>query len=237
MLVCIDATIEQDAINTCVITDECCNEHDVGKSLQKQVLERPARLVKVMRVLKDMAKKKKMKRLRIVEGVQRIPERVVMLAHDEDYIIRLKDTSCGPDILKHPYPPPPTKGAPPLARQLTGVHGDTFVVPASFTAAMHAASCVCTAVDMVVGGKCLNAFCAIRPPGHHAGVAGSTKREEPLVSATGDVVNMCGQGFCLLNNVGIGAKYALHKYPDKIKRVVIVDWDLHHGKQCICINR
>ena len=219
-------------MRTCVITDEHCNDHDVGKSLQKQVLERPARLVKVMRTLKDQAKKKKMNGLRIVEGVPRISERIVTLAHDQEYVSRLKLTSGELDMFKQPLPILPARGhgAPPLARQLTGVNGDTFVVPASFKAAMHAASCVCTAVDYVVNGECTNAFCAVRPPGHHAGVGGSTKREEPIVNAAGEVVNMCGQGFCLLNNVGIGAKYALEKFPNKIKKVVIVDWDLHHGK-------
>ncbi len=64
------------------------------------------------------------------------------------------------------------------------------------------------AVDAVCGGSVRNAFCAIRPPGHHAEDKGE-------------------YGFCFYNNVAIAARYAQRKY--KIKRVLIVDWDYHHG--------
>ena len=86
--------------------------------------------------------------------------------------------------------------------------GDTDITPNSWQVATLAAGGVLNAVDSVVTGKARNAFCAVRPPGHHA-----TPRR--------------GMGFCLLNNIAIGARYAQRKHG--IERVLIVDWDVHHG--------
>lgn len=85
---------------------------------------------------------------------------------------------------------------------------DTVVSPGSKQAALHAVSAICDAVDKVLAGIADNAFCALRPPGHHA---------EPTLS----------MGFCLFNNVAIAAEYArLHHGVDK---VAIIDFDVHHG--------
>jgi acetoin utilization deacetylase AcuC-like enzyme len=86
--------------------------------------------------------------------------------------------------------------------------GDTVVGPRSLEVALHAAGGVLNAVDAVVEGKARNAFCAVRPPGHHA----TPNR---------------GMGFCLFNNVAIAARYAQRKHG--LDRVLIVDWDVHHG--------
>ncbi len=86
--------------------------------------------------------------------------------------------------------------------------GDTVVVRASIDAAMLAAGAVMAAVEAVIPGVLKNAFCAVRPPGHHA--------------ESGRAM-----GFCLFNNVAVGARYALDRYG--LKRVAIVDWDVHHG--------
>ena len=85
---------------------------------------------------------------------------------------------------------------------------DTNVCPDSFAAALLAAGGVMAAVDAVVAGKVANAFCAVRPPGHHAtpGMA---------------------MGFCIFNNVAIAARYAQKKH--KLAKVLIADWDVHHG--------
>ncbi len=84
---------------------------------------------------------------------------------------------------------------------------DTAVSPGSWGAATAAAGCVLTAIDAVLSGSAMNAFCAVRPPGHHA-TAGQA------------------MGFCLFNNVAIGARYA---QTVGLQRVLIIDWDVHHG--------
>ena len=86
--------------------------------------------------------------------------------------------------------------------------GDTHVCKESYDVALLAAGGVLKAVDEVLQGTVKNAFCAIRPPGHHA--------------ETHSVM-----GFCLFNNIAIGARYAQQKYG--IGRVAILDWDVHHG--------
>ena len=85
---------------------------------------------------------------------------------------------------------------------------DTAMNAHSLTAARHAAGAVVLAADLVVGGECRNAFCAVRPPGHHA------ERRRAM-------------GFCLFNNVAVGAAHALAAHG--VDRVAIVDFDVHHG--------
>jgi acetoin utilization deacetylase AcuC-like enzyme len=84
---------------------------------------------------------------------------------------------------------------------------DTAVSPGSWDAALAAAGCVITAVDSLAEGSAANAFCAVRPPGHHAAADRA-------------------MGFCLFNNVAIGARYAQEK---GMQQVLIIDWDVHHG--------
>lgn len=89
--------------------------------------------------------------------------------------------------------------------------GDTAVCPDSWLVASHAAGSVCAAVDEVYSETHTNtkrAFCAVRPPGHHA---------------TPDR----GMGFCIFNNIAVGARYAQQKYG--VGKVAILDWDVHHG--------
>ncbi len=85
---------------------------------------------------------------------------------------------------------------------------DCAICPDSFDVAMLAAGGVMAGVDAVMNGRVENIFCAVRPPGHHAG-AGSA------------------MGFCFLNNVAIGAAYARTVYG--VERIFILDWDAHHG--------
>eukprot|EP01127_Copromyxa_protea_P016536 TRINITY_DN4931_c0_g1_i2.p1 TRINITY_DN4931_c0_g1~~TRINITY_DN4931_c0_g1_i2.p1 ORF type:complete len:182 (+),score=33.99 TRINITY_DN4931_c0_g1_i2:338-883(+) len=93
---------------------------------------------------------------------------------------------------------------------------DTFISRFSLDAALYASGAVCHAVDVVSKEKpsYKHVFCAVRPPGHHAGRQGHTKE-----------VNT--QGFCLLNNVAIGAYHAINRW--NYKRILIFDFDVHHG--------
>ena len=85
---------------------------------------------------------------------------------------------------------------------------DTVVSPRSLDAARRAAGSVVAAVDLVMSGEMESAFCGVRPPGHHAESARA-------------------MGFCLFDNIAVGAAHALEKYG--LERVAIVDFDVHHG--------
>jgi acetoin utilization deacetylase AcuC-like enzyme len=88
------------------------------------------------------------------------------------------------------------------------IDADTIVSPGSGEAALRAAGAVIAAVDAVMTGEALNAFCAVRPPGHHA------ERDRAM-------------GFCLFNNVAVGAYHA--RAAHGIDRVAAIDFDVHHG--------
>lgn len=85
---------------------------------------------------------------------------------------------------------------------------DTLMTPYTLNAALLAAGSVPQAIDQVMQGKVDNVFCAVRPPGHHA------EYDRAM-------------GFCLFNNVAVGARHAINQYG--MKRVAIVDFDVHHG--------
>ena len=86
--------------------------------------------------------------------------------------------------------------------------GDTSISKGTWNAAIHAVGGACVAVDAVINTDLRNAFCVLRPPGHHA-------------------APMRGMGFCVFNNIALAAKYAQDKYD--IGKVLVVDWDVHHG--------
>lgn len=112
----------------------------------------------------------------------------ILRCHDEDYFqIAERDVAAGKADLST---------------------GDTNISAGSFEIALLAAGGVCAAVDAVVSQKVQNAFCIVRPPGHHA---------TPIK----------GMGFCLFNNIAVGARYAQARH--KIGKVLIADWDVHHG--------
>jgi acetoin utilization deacetylase AcuC-like enzyme len=90
----------------------------------------------------------------------------------------------------------------------TYVDADTRISPQSFEVARLAAGAAITAVDEVMREEGGRAFCIIRPPGHHATITNA-------------------MGFCLFNNAAVGARYAQSRYG--VERVLIIDWDVHHG--------
>ena len=111
---------------------------------------------------------------------------------------------------------------------------DTAFSKGSLGAALRAGGAVCRAVDAVVNGENRNAFCVVRPPGHHAGVNGLE-----------DGAHSCG--FCIFNSVAIGAMHALDRHRGNgVERVAIVDFDIHHGNGteeivkvspvCVCVH-
>ena len=98
--------------------------------------------------------------------------------------------------------------APTAPDTLAWVDGDTAMNSHSLEAALHSAGAAILAVDLVMSDKHHTAFCCVRPPGHHAG-------------------RRSGSGFCIFNNVAIGATYALDHYG--LERIAIIDFDVHHG--------
>jgi acetoin utilization deacetylase AcuC-like enzyme len=93
-------------------------------------------------------------------------------------------------------------------RGLTHLDPDTAMNPHSLEAALRAAGAAVLGTDLVVGGQATAAFCSVRPPGHHA------ERRRAM-------------GFCLFNNVAVGAAHALEAHG--VERVAVVDFDVHHG--------
>ncbi|MDB9719184.1 histone deacetylase family protein [Candidatus Pelagibacter sp.] len=91
---------------------------------------------------------------------------------------------------------------------LSFLDGDTIVSPGSKDATSDAVGSIITAIDGVQNKNFSNAFCAVRPPGHHA------EKNKAM-------------GFCIYNNVAVGANYLINKY--KLKKVAIIDFDVHHG--------
>ena len=91
---------------------------------------------------------------------------------------------------------------------LSFLDGDTIVSPGSKDATLDAVGSIITAIDGVQNKDIKNAFCAVRPPGHHA------EKNKAM-------------GFCIYNNVAVGANYLIDKY--KLKKVAIIDFDVHHG--------
>lgn len=130
----------------------------------------------------------------------------ILKVHDWAYVLKLKTASESieddPGVIRH-------------------LDGDTAISHGTFKSALAAAGAVCHAVDEVMSGRAKNSFCPVRPPGHHAGPHGVvTSRLDPNGS----------HGFCLLNNVAIGAAYVMsvHRHSG-IKKVAILDFDVHHG--------
>ncbi len=121
----------------------------------------------------------------------------IELAHDRGYVAALRGLS---EQLKEEI----LAGGPTHAQ----LDPDTAMNVHTWDAALHAAGAALAATDAVLAGEMENAFCAVRPPGHHA------CRNKAM-------------GFCFFNNVAIAAKYALERHG--LRRVAIVDFDVHHG--------
>ena len=156
-----------------------CLDHKTGENHP----ETPGRLA----VILELLKLNEFKSLMVAEA--QIPDlSLIHLVHSKEYIDKLYDHL------------PPT--------DLINLDADTVVSAGTLGAALRAVGAVCDAVDYVLDSNYRNAFCAVRPPGHHARYN-------------------TAMGFCIFNNIAIGARYAqVFKY---LGRVAVVDFDVHHG--------
>ena len=166
-------------MKTCIITTDTCLNHDTGHGHP----ERPDRVKTII----DHFKKTNPKNL-IWKKPKKFDLKYLEYAHDKKYLNSVKDSF-------------PKQG-------LNFLDGDTIVSPGSKDAAKDAVGSILTAIDGVMKKDFKNAFCAVRPPGHHA------EKQKAM-------------GFCVYNNVAVGAYYLLEKY--NLKRVAIIDFDVHHG--------
>src|SRR3954451_11360047 len=142
------------------------------------------------------------------------PERIAAIEREleaRDWLgwERRRSPGAGREALLAGHPPEHVR----FIRELSEMGGaaidmDTSTNEHSYTAALHAAGGACAAVDAVLGGDARSAFSAHRPPGHHA------ERARAM-------------GFCLFNSVAVAARWALDRR--SVSRVLILDWDVHHG--------
>ena len=196
---------------TSVITDSRCNQHITANGS----FERAVRLPAAIRGAKKAGagSSKSFPLIYTVEDryVDCAEKKILPKAHKRSYLQRLKN--------KISALPADAKGVP-LTDDSDGEGGeDTMGSRGSFTAAVVGVAAALKGVDMIIGGQCVNVFCAIRPPGHHAG-----REVRPMKAIS--------NGFCLLNAAASAALYATAPRSEGglgLKRVCVIDFDVHHG--------
>jgi acetoin utilization deacetylase AcuC-like enzyme/formylglycine-generating enzyme required for sulfatase activity len=177
------AAAKDAALPTGFFTAAVCLEHKTGEGFP----ERPARLEAIVKRLTEKGLLAKMTPLTAVPS----PVDAIEAVHRAAYVERVKKACDG------------------LGDKIGQIDtGDMPISAKSYDAALAAVGGVLAAVDAVMDGKVRNAFCAVRPPGHHA-------------------LKDKAMGFCLFNNVAIAARHLLNKH--KLGKVLIIDWDVHHG--------
>jgi acetoin utilization deacetylase AcuC-like enzyme len=166
---------------TAISADAICREHLQGRP---QHPERPERFDAVVNALRKAGLSDRLTAL----DARAADEDELALCHTAGYLrVARHDVESGNPCLST---------------------GDTDIGRNSWEVAVRAVGAGLNAVDAVMTGRARNAFCVVRPPGHHASAAR-------------------GMGFCLFNNIAIAARYAQRKHG--VERVLIVDWDVHHG--------
>ena len=166
-------------MKTGIITTDTYLDHNTGQG-------HPERADRVSAVIESL-KKFKNKNL-IWKKPSTFDRKLLEITHDNNYVNQVEKSF-------------PEKG-------LVFLDGDTIVSPGSKQAALDAVGSIIAAIDGVQSKEFQNAFCAVRPPGHHA------EKNKAM-------------GFCIYNNVAVGTQYLLDKY--KLNKVAIVDFDVHHG--------
>ena len=137
----------------------------------------------------------------IIENFKKINNKNIVWKKPSIVKKKILEITHSPDYIKFVQNSFPEKG-------LSFLDGDTIISPGSKEATADAVGSIITAIDGVQNKEFHNAFCAVRPPGHHA------ERNKAM-------------GFCIYNNVAVGAHYLLEKY--KFNKVAIIDFDVHHG--------
>ncbi|MCF7529349.1 histone deacetylase family protein [Neisseria lisongii] len=156
-------------------------QHSPGKDHP----DSPQRIAAIQTALKEQ---KIWPYLQNIEAVE-VQDKQLALVHPRNYLSRLEANQ-------------PQEG------KIYRIDDDTVMSHQSLSAARFAAGAVVQAVNLVIAKKAHHAFCAVRPPGHHAHSSKSG-------------------GFCLINNIAVGAMHAIAEY--RLKRVAVVDFDVHHG--------
>ena len=166
-------------MKTGLVTSDTYQNHNTGEGHPEQIAR--------VSVIIDNFKKINNKNL-IWKKPSTISDKIILTTHDLDYVNLVKDSF-------------PKKG-------FSSLDGDTIISPGSKDATFDAVGSIIAAIDGVENKEFKNAFCAVRPPGHH-----SSQNK--------------AAGFCILNSVSIGANYLIQKY--KYKKIAIIDFDVHHG--------
>ena len=166
-------------MKTGLVTSDTYQNHNTGEGHPEQVNR--------VSVILENFKKKNNKNL-IWKKPLKFEKKLLINTHNIDYV----------NFVEKSFP---EKG-------LTFLDGDTIISPGSKEATLDAVGSIITAIDGVQNKEFQNAFCAVRPPGHHA------EKNKAM-------------GFCIYNNVAVGTQYLLDKY--KLNKVAIVDFDVHHG--------
>ena len=172
-------------MKTGLITSDTSKNHDTGPGHPEQIAR--------VSVIVDNFKKINNKNL-IWKKPSKVSNEILLTTHDSNYI----------NLVKSSFP----------KQGYSSLDGDTIISPGSNNATFDAVGSIITAIDSVENKEFKNAFCPVRPPGHHA------EKNKAM-------------GFCIFNNVAIGANYLIKKY--NYKKIAIVDWDVHasNGSQDI----
>ena len=166
-------------MTTCIFTSNSSIKHDTGPGHP----ECPERIPAILNGLKKIQSQKL-----IWKEIGSFDEKYIELTHSQKYLEKINQSFPKEDLVF--------------------LDGDTIVSKGSKKAAYDAVGAIINAIDAVMNQEFNNAFCVVRPPGHHA------EKEQAM-------------GFCIFNNVAVGATYLLEKY--KLNKVAIIDFDVHHG--------
>lgn len=207
-------TAADPSLKVLVLYHQDCLEHVTTPGHQ----EAPERVIEIMKSVRNSSLFKNHE-IAISDEVPVADQKAVCRAHSHEYYGLVKALARHVEKLQHSVPFTPQIKRYRRIDVSPGEDSDTTFSSGSFNAALRAAGSVMRGVDSVVSGDSRYALCCVRPPGHHAGVAG--------LSVDGDSYPSCG--FCIFNNVAIGALHALESHPTEIRRVAIIDIDVHHG--------